>query len=121
MPREAKIRKSRLAGLLIGKNDEVLNRLAGAKFAKTQARRTPLYNMNEGERESLLFPLKFLEGMGVDVPKMDEKSIFVKTGPNNGQLESKEGTFSFVFSGSNILYSVNGGPRKKMNKRGLQG
>ena|GEM_PF-5673196 len=119
MPRET-VRESKLKGLLPIKDNAVLKRLANAKMSKTQARRIPLYNMNAGEREALLFPLKALEEMGVEVPKMDEKSIFVTTGPNNGQLESKEGTFSFVFSGSDILYSINGGPRKKMNKRGLQ-
>ncbi|MCP4647291.1 MAG: hypothetical protein GY852_06060 [bacterium] len=118
MPREA-VRKSRLEGLLPVKDNAMLNRLAGAK--RVQAKRTPLYNMDNEQKEAVLFPLKFLKEMGVEVPEMGDKAIFVTTGPNNGQLESKNGTFSFVLRGSDILYSINGGPRKKMNKRGLQG
>lgn len=118
MPKEM-VKKSRLEGLLPVKDEGVLKRLASAKHV--QAKRTPLYNMNNEQRKTLLFPLNVLEEMGVDVPKMDEKAIFVTTGPNNGQLESKDGTFSFVLRGTDILYSINGGPRKKMNKRGLRG
>jgi len=112
------MRESRLKGLLPVKDNAVLQRLASAK--RVQAKRTPLYNLNNAQRETVLFPLKFLKEMGVEVPEMNDKAIFVTTGPNNGQLESKEGTFSFVLSGSSILYSINGGPRKKMTKRGLQ-
>ena len=120
MPREKQL-ESRLKGLLPVKDDAVLKRLASAKMSKAQARRTPLYNMDAQQKETLLFPIKLLEKMGEEVPEMDDKAIFVTTAPNNGQLESKDGTFSFVLSGSDILYSVNGGPRKKLNKRGIQG
>ncbi len=90
-------------------------------FMRMQGPRTPFYELTAGEREIMDFPLTFLKERGVNVPVMDEKTIYVATGPRSGRLESRDGTFSVECSGNDILYSINGGPKKKMNKRGLRG
>lgn len=104
----------------VGETEEkkILGNLGYAK--RGMGKRIPLNELKKNEKETLLFPAKFLEGMGVEIPEFGKDSIFVTTGPNNGKFINSRGeNFSFVLSGDKILYSINDSPRESMSKKGL--
>jgi len=120
MPSE-KALESRLKGILPVKDQELLKNLVNAKISKVQAKRIPLYEMSQEQREIVQFPLEMLREKGADVPEMDEKAMCITTGPNNLELMNNKGdVVSLTLTGNKIAYSINGSPRKEMSSREIE-
>ncbi len=116
MPRETGLKKSRLHGLTPSLRN-INKRLRVAKLSHAE-KRMPLMDLNPKIREHVSYFLTLLEREGAAIPKLDKDTMFISTGPNNWEVVDKKGnTASVIFSGTSLLVSINGSPRKKMSKK----